>query len=366
MTSRTYAQTELYRIDGDPGLMEMSKRLQDAFYGIEGGAYIIGSASRNEHFTRDQNGDKYIVESCATAYLLRWLDSMLRLVGDFAIGDRMERAIYNALFAAMSPDGSKIRCAMPFSGERMYDPRGAGFCCCGNFRRAVAELPQKIAYVSADGMIAVNLYAPFEKKFDLGEKSVVLKCETDYPTSGEITFTVLSDVFAPLAFRLPLWSLAEASWSVNGSPAETAVPNGNGLLVLKREWKKGDVIRLSLPMRWRLVRGRCVQRGRVALMRGPMVFCVGKDQNQDLVARYANLRDLWLDVSSLGDAERDDSIRPNGVKVRAKVWPDIRRKDQVADVVFTEFVDPSGRETYFRSPVYVDDELFDREADTRW
>ena len=366
MTSRTYAQTELYRIDGDTGLMEMSKRLHDAFYGIEGGAYILGSVSRDEHFTRDQRGDRYIVESCATAYLLRWLDSMLRLEGDFANGDRMERAIYNALFAAMSPDGSKIRCALPFSGERQYDPRGAGFCCCGNFRRAVAELPQKVAYVSADGMIAVNLYAPFEKKFDIGEESVVLKCETDYPTSGEVKFTVLSDVFVPLAFRIPIWSQAESSWSVNGSPEGKAVPDGNGLLVLKREWKKGDVVRLSFPMRWRLVRGRCVQRGRVALMRGPVLFCVGKDQNQDVVAKYENLKDLWLDATSIGETERDDSVRRNGVKVRARAWPDIRRKDEMVNLVFTEFVDPSGRETYFRSPVYVDDELFDREASARW
>ena len=104
-----------------------------------------------------------------------------------------------------------------------------------------------------------------------------------------------------------------------------------------------------------------MQRGRVALMRGPMLFCIGKDQNQKLVSTHCNLRDMWLDAFSLGDVESDDSIRQNGVKVHAKVWPDLLQKDHKIDVVFTEFADPSGVETYFKSPDYVEDELFDRE-----
>lgn len=366
MICRTHAQMELYRIEGDPGLIMMMQRLRDALYGQDdGGAYITGSSSRAEHFTRNQDGTGNLEESCVTAYLLRYMDSLLRLEGDFTIGDGMERVIYNALFAAMSPDGSKIRYFTPFSGERRYDCHDGGFCCCGNFRRAMAELPQKIVYTSADKGLAVNLYVPFEKEFAFGKTRVGLKCETDYPTSGDVKFTVLSDAVAPMMFRIPRWSRAEASYSINGSPAKAAVPGQDGLLVLSRQWKEGDEIRLSFPMRWRLVRGRAMQRGRVSLMRGPMLFCIGGDQNGNSLACLGNPRNLWLDMSSLGVPEPDDSIRPGGIKVRAKFWPDLRRRNQTVDVVLTEFADPSGREIYFRVPDFMDDELFDREVGTR-
>ena len=65
-----------------------------------------------------QNGSGSISESCVTAYLIRWLGSLMRLEGDLRKGDVMERAIYNALFAAQSPSGRQIRYFTPFAGPR--------------------------------------------------------------------------------------------------------------------------------------------------------------------------------------------------------------------------------------------------------
>lgn len=124
MLARTYAQTELYRLEGTPSLMEMSTFMRNELLEFgRGGLLVTGSCSEGEHFTYNQNGAGSIGESCVTAYMLRWLDSLLRLEGNLRYGDIMERTIFNALFAASSPDGRQIRYFTPFSGDRTYDSR---------------------------------------------------------------------------------------------------------------------------------------------------------------------------------------------------------------------------------------------------
>ena len=66
----------------------------------EGGMLVTGSCSDGEQFSYDQNGRGAIGESCVTAYMLRWMDSLMRLEGDMRYGDLLERTIYNALLAA--------------------------------------------------------------------------------------------------------------------------------------------------------------------------------------------------------------------------------------------------------------------------
>ena len=85
------------------------------------------------------------------------LDRLLRITGNAQFGDMMERAVYNALFAAQSPDGRNIRYFTPLEGQREYF--GDTFCCPNNFRRIIAELPDMVCYRSGDG-VAVNLFTP--------------------------------------------------------------------------------------------------------------------------------------------------------------------------------------------------------------
>ena len=99
----------------------------------------------------------------------------------------------------------------------------------------------------------------------------------------------------------------------------------------------------------------------MALLRGPMVFCLGLDRNPGLAS--VTLRDLVVDPASIGAPEPDDSVRPGGLSVRAKAWMAADCSGSPVDVVFTEFADPSGREVYFRLPAggspipLVDDEV---------
>ena len=122
-------------------------------------------------------------------------------------GDVMERTIYNALFGAQSPDGRHICYFTPFTGKRSFQSIDT-FCCNGNFRRAVAELPQKVYYRTQDGGIALNLFTSSDKKFDVNGKTVEIKEETDYPNSGEVklTFTCSEPVEFAFRFRTPRWA----------------------------------------------------------------------------------------------------------------------------------------------------------------
>jgi len=350
MTARCYAQTELYRVTGEDSLLDMSRKMRrELFAKGRGGMLVTGSCSEGEHFTYNQNGAGNIGESCVTAYMMRWLESLMRLYGDFSYGDVLERSMYNALFAALSPDGRLIRYFTPFSGERRYDSHADGFCCCGNFRRAMAELPRKVCYVTSLGALAVNFYTPFAKVFDVNGKRLSLTCMTDYPNSGDVTMEVKEKSNVPLAFRVPRWCDG-MTVRVNG---ENPVPVGRpakGLYVLERAWKAGDTVRLSMPMPWRLVRGRETQAGHVALLRGPMVYCLGKDQNASLFRTFPSFRELTVDPASIGAPTPDDSVREGGLKVTAQAWTTADCTGEKVPVVFTEFADPSGREVYFKIP----------------
>ncbi len=152
---RCLAQLELYRDMPDERLLSPTHRAID-FLTQGDGMTITGGCGQWEIWTDDQDGRGELGETCATAYQLRVYDNLLRLKGDSYYGDLMERTIYNALFAAQSPDGRQIRYYSPFEGPRVYHP-GDTYCCPCNYRRIIAELPSMVYYRDDQG-IAVNLY----------------------------------------------------------------------------------------------------------------------------------------------------------------------------------------------------------------
>jgi uncharacterized protein len=366
MLARCYAQTMLYRYEPSDQLLKMSRFMMRELLRKDGGLLVIGSGSDGEHFAYTQNGAGAISESCVTAYLIRWLGSLMRLDGDLRKGDIMERAIYNALFAAQSPSGRQIRYFTPFAGPRVYFDID-GFCCPGNYRRIVAELPEMVYYRAQDGGIAVNLFTPSEKRIDLGGgRTVTIRQETNYPTSGlvKITLTPSEATEFPLRLRIPRWC-PKATLTIVGEPPREVAP-GEKFFEIGRTWKPGDTVTLDMPMTWRFVRGRKLQDGHVALLRGPVVYCIGTAQNAELLKKHKDPRELTIDAASLGQPVPDTSVRPDGLKVTAKAWPPGKGSEGTAplDVVLTEFVDPSGIATYFCVPKgakTVDDELVEQE-----
>jgi hypothetical protein len=122
-------------------------------------------------------------------------------------------------------------------------------------------------------------------------------------------------------------------------------------------------VELDLPMDWRLVKGRQRQAGRVAVMRGPQVFCLNPAQNAALAKLDgADLGFIALNPASFAPPVPSDAVRPGGIGCRVQAWKAGFGLGAKADyeLTLTEFPDPEGKATYFRLRDYavaVDDEL---------
>ena len=345
---RCLAQLEFYRLQPDPALLRLSENALD-FLTVGNGMLVTGGAGQCEIWTNDQDGRGDLGETCATAYQLRVQDSLLRLRGDARLGDLMERTIWNTLFAAQSPEGRRLRYYAPVEGPREYDHRDA-YCCPCNYRRIVAELPQMVCYGAGGGLV-VNLYAAADGEFTTtAGETVRVRLETAYPNDGRVSlrFEVDSPARFPIRLRIPLWA-GGAKLAVNGQG--TGIPTEPGAFAMvEREWQSGDTLALELPMEWRLIRGRERQAGRVAVMRGPLVFCLDPTQNPQLAALDASdLGRLRIDPDSLSAPIPNDAVRPDGIACEAGFWKGGFGLDAKHDLTLrlTEFPDPAGRATYF-------------------
>ena len=360
--ARCLAQLELYRTRPDRRLLRQTDRALD-FMLHHDGLHITGGTGQREIWTDDQDGRGDLGETCATAYQIRVYDSLLRLNRDARMGDLIERTIYNTLFAAQSPDGRRLRYFSPTEGDRVYWKTDT-YCCPCNFRRIIAELPAMVFYRANDG-VAVNLFTKAQAKLSVGKNvPLSIRQETDYPNSGRIRLQLdpVRPVKFPLQLRIPVWARG-ASVAVNGKTTKGDVKPGT-FFKLPREWKSGDQVTLDLPMPWRLVKGRQRQAGRVAVMRGPQVFCLNPTQHADLAKLDGTELDyLTLDPASLADPVKSDVVRSGGVGCPVHVWKTGVNFVPATDfeLTLTEFPDPDGKTTYFRlrdfSPA-VDDELF--------
>jgi DUF1680 family protein len=354
MLSHMYPDTELYRLIGGEDYLRKSMWMkQELLEQGRGGLLVTGSTSQGEHFTYNQDGSGMVQESCVTAYLLRWLDSLMRLEGDMRYGDIMERTIFNALFGAQAPDGRRICYFTPFTGRRHFQTHDT-FCCNGNFRRAVAELPQKVYYRTPDGGVALNLFTNSDKVFGVDGKTVRITQETAYPNSGvvNLSFTCSEPVEFAFQFRTPRWAEGVAC-SVGGVPCSLD-RSELGHATIRRVWRTGDTLVISMPMTWRFVRGRMLQDGRVALLRGPVLFTLSDALNAEALEKCPDPRDLVLDPASIGNPVPDDRIRPGGQRVVVKAWTNTECTGAMVDVVLTEFIDPDGICVYFRVPSLED------------
>ena len=170
---------------------------------------VTGGCGDHECWHNTQTGTVNLTETCAMVYVLKFLDNLLQLEGDSLYGDLMERAIYNQLFSAQSPDGRKLRYYTPFDGPRSYFPKDT-YCCPNNYRRAMSDLPEWIYYRSGDG-VTVNLYTASSARVKL-ENGVQLSIaqETDYPNSGTVTLRIDPDQASEfsVSLRIPRWCAA--------------------------------------------------------------------------------------------------------------------------------------------------------------
>jgi len=361
---RSLAQLRLNKIQPDPRLLAPTQHALD--FMLKGdGLSIIGTCGQHECWHDTQDGVANLGETCATAYIIRWLDELLRTGGNALYADMMERSIYNALFAAQSPDGRRLRYYVPSEGKRVYW-KGDAYCCPCNYRRIVAELPQMIYYTSDRGVV-VNLYAESSVEMTLScGTGLRLVQETKYPSDGEVTLhvNVAKAAEFPLSLRIPAWCekgrivINKKAWKGEWKPGTFAV--------IDRTWKPGDEVHIAFEMPLRLVKGFKAQAGRVAVMRGPQVFALNPGTNEKLVG--VNLRAITIDPSTLEGPNEDQSVRPGGQSCTVKAWKTTSWYPAAKhdfSLTLTEYADPDAEATYFHAPnpndtTFVDDELIAR------
>jgi DUF1680 family protein len=152
-----------------------------------------------------------------------------------------------------------------------------GYCCPPQLARTIAKM-HGFAYSTSDDALWVHLYGSNELIANTPDGNTLkLIQETDFPWDGEVKLTLdLADsaTFA-LRFRVPSWATG-AKAKINGSPATEDLKAGT-YASLSRTWRRGDTVKLSFPMRVRLIQANPLVeelRGQVAVMRGPIVYCL--------------------------------------------------------------------------------------------
>jgi DUF1680 family protein len=379
--SRSMAQVEWHRHEPAEALLATTRRALD-FLVRKDGMLINGGCGDLECWHDSQTGTVNCEETCSNVYLLKLLDIVLRREGESLYGDLMERTLFNALFSAQSPDGRHIRYFTPFEGPRVYCWTGDVYCCPNQYRRAISQLPEWIYYHTRGG-VAVNLYSASSARLELdGGVQLSLAQETDYPTSGAVTLRIDPGQAAEfdVSLRLPRWC-RQPALSVNGEAVRDPLTGGK-FFTLRRTWKPGDRLQLELPMPWRFVKGRQSQAGKVAVMRGPLVFGLNRANYKDLKTPKSmpptgkigtadglpvTLGLLTIDPATIQGPVADKTVRPDGLACKvqgweAASWYDGKTQPHV-ELKLTELPDPDSEGIYFTvpnplTPEIVEDELF--------
>lgn len=228
---------------------------------------------------------KRMMETCVGVTWLKFCSHILRLTGDPAAVDEMEKYIYNGLIGAYRASGDKFSYMNLLNGVKS-EPLGWGTwiqsrrrtytCCDLNGAMGIAMIPY-IALMNSKSGPVINLYNKGEFNFSTpkGQKLVV-KLDTNFPVSGsvQIRLELVNDEEFSLQLRIPDWS-RKTELRVK-SESETVVPGT--YKTLKKKWKNGDVIELELDMRCRIMSSP-KNDGRIALLWGPVVLV--RDENMD-------------------------------------------------------------------------------------
>lgn len=289
-------------LTGDEGYMKaMNNVWEDVVYRnmfLTGG---IGSSGRNEGFSIDYDlpNEQAYCETCASVGMVFWNQRMNLLTGDSKFIDVLERSLYNGARDGLSLKGDTFFYGNPLASRGQHFRREwfGTACCPANIARLVASLGDYIYGVSGDGLW-VNLFVGGNTSVKIGKTDVPVAMESNYPWDGKVRLTFQPKIKTKFALhvRIPGWAKGEAvpgdlyqfedktavpfTLSLNGKSIEYTMEQGYVLIV--REWKKGDQVELNLPMDVKRVTARAELKqdnDRVALQRGPLVYCVEGTDN---------------------------------------------------------------------------------------
>lgn len=249
----------------------------------------IGSEEQHEGFTTDYDlrNDAY-AETCAAVGSIFWNQRMFELTGDPKYADLIEQTLYNGFLAGVSLDGTEFFYENPLesSGDHHRNEWFTCACCPPNVARLLASLGSYL-YGQRNGAIYVNQYIGNEMTTSIDGVDIDISQRSALPWEDEVRLQISpSD---PIEFsvhlRIPEWC-DDVAVAVNG---ESIAVNQEGYLELHRTWDD-DHITLSLRQDIeRMVAHPAVEAdaGKVALTRGPLVYCLEAVDNDRPLHQYA-------------------------------------------------------------------------------
>ena len=262
----------------------------------------IGSTHDGEAFTIDYDlpNDAAYAETCASIAMVFFARQMLEIepLGEYA--DIMEKELYNGVLSGMQLDGKSFFYVNPLEVAPGVSGKLSGYkhvlperqkwygcaCCPPNIARLIASLGH-YAWSENEQGIFNHLYIGGSAALQCGSLEthaggVQINCVSDYPWEGVIRYELHpekegADFF--FAVRIPAWCV-KWNLAVNGKTADAEIKNGYAYI--RRSWRGGDAITLTLDMKARRMYANTRVRadsGCVALMRGPLVYCLEECDN---------------------------------------------------------------------------------------
>ena len=307
--------TDYYLETGDPAYWKTLDVLWNDL--VKSQMYVtggVGARSDGEAF-----GDPYELpnaraygESCAAIGNMMWNWRMLAVTGEAKFADVIERALYNGVNSGMSLDGTLYCYRNPLA----FDPSGGDkirndwydtTCCPPNLERTFASLPGYFYSTSSEG-IYLHFFDNSQLDWHL-ENGVSLKVrqKTNYPWDGsaEITIAPAEPTEFTFFMRIPGWT-DSVQVTVNGKPVSGATPGQ--YLPIRRRWSGGDVIRAKFNMQPQLLEANAQvieNNGRVAVQRGPLVYCLEQIDQSEGVA----LKDVALKLGKNSNASFQEEFQ---------------------------------------------------------
>ena len=341
------AMADVAALLGDPSYRVASERLWkdvvDTKLHLNGGigahrhAVVPGFGSVGEAFGApyDLPNESAYLETCAAIANALWNERLFLFSGDGKYMDVIERIIYNGFLSGISMSGDEFFYPNPLASAGGY-ARSKWFgcsCCPVNVVRFIPQIAQ-YAYAASGNTAYVNLFVASDAKLQLAGGTVTLSQETEYPWSGKVkikvmpgeTVSVRQQGNFTLNVRIPGWcvgrpvpstlyeqtepsSLSNFRVKVNGEPF--AFTPTKGYCAIDRSWKNGDIVEVDMDMLVKRIKADArveADRGRLAVERGPIVWCAEGIDNG------GHARDIVLPADA---AFTEKSVDVCGVKMPA-------------------------------------------------
>ena len=250
-------------------------------------------------------------ETCAAIGNVYFNYRMFLLHGDSKYYDVLERSLYNGVISGVSLDGGTFFYPNPLESDGRHQRQDwfGCACCPSNICRFIPSVPGYV-YAVKDNDLYVNLYMANTMHDSVKNGDVSVSMETNYPWDGKVKIVVNE---APkkgfnLKLRIPGWVRGEVvpsdlyefdddvelGYKVSLNGQEINADLDKGYFCIDRKWAPGDVVVLDMDMEPRLVKANDkveADRGRVAVERGPIVYCAEWPDNPDVKVREVVLSD---------------------------------------------------------------------------